>query len=252
MRAYFSAVFFSAVLVACATPGTSTLAEPEYKNLEETAEISARAQWCGLDFKPFLSTSMQFERLDESKSEMQITRFGHRHEALVTQKTQALSASKCEAADLEKIKTDYHQKLNSLCEWMGKRDGLKLACAQARKTVPAPAGLEAVAPAPVLSFFAAKKCVSRSVEIEMEKKHFEELKSALSVQSDLPYVLDASAINDTLTKVTVSYRRKSGADVYLEPVNPEFFKTLFDKISSQVGAWGIKKISASFVPNECP
>lgn len=94
-------------------------------------------------------------------------------------------------------------------------------------------------------------CVNRSVEIEMEKKHVEELKNIFFVQSHRPYTATVTNKGKTLSRVVISYRRKSSKDDYSEPTNPGFFKEVADPLMDRYESLGIKKISAQIIPGSC-
>jgi hypothetical protein len=103
-----------------------------------------------------------------------------------------------------------------------------------------------------LSSPSATQCSSRAVSIDLEKKHVEELKGRFAIQSDLPYTFEERTLNKSLSRVVISYRRKSGKDDFPEPTNPDFFKAIVKKVSNQYEVLGIKKMSADLIPGECP
>ncbi|RYZ87258.1 MAG: hypothetical protein EOP06_12970 [Proteobacteria bacterium] len=102
-------------------------------NIQDTAEISARAQWCGFDYEPLYLTSMQFERLDTGKTQMQLAQLGYMHGAMLTENANSLASQKCESKDRTKLKEDYVSKLKALCRRENERESLKANCSDAGK-----------------------------------------------------------------------------------------------------------------------
>jgi hypothetical protein len=103
------------------------------KNIEETAEISARVKWCGFEYEPFYLASMQYERLDSCKTQTQLAYLGYTHGDLYKGQLDSLAHRKCEASDRQKLKLDYQRKLDQICERADESQQLKKDCRSARK-----------------------------------------------------------------------------------------------------------------------
>lgn len=146
MRLFFI-VLFCLVFSGCATQRPATQdAETQIqqsrnpydidmKNIDETADISARLQWCGFDYEPFYLTSMQFERLDANKTQMQLAQLGYMHGAMLTKRAKSLESSKCESQSLETLRLDHDANLRELCSRQNERENLKKQCSDAAKVL---------------------------------------------------------------------------------------------------------------------
>ena len=95
-------------------------------------------------------------------------------------------------------------------------------------------------------------CVNRRVIVELEKNQVSLLKSFFEVQSDLPYAFKEKTGKKGLGILEISYRRKMGKENFPEPLSPSLFSKVVERLSDRFESLKIKKISAEFVPGQCP
>jgi len=103
--------------------------------IQEVAAISAKVDWCGMDYKPFYLSFMQFERVPNKLSQMQLAFIGYSHGANLTQNLKGLKDKKCSKEDVDKLSLDYHQKLADWYQFADQRKELALHCEKAAQVV---------------------------------------------------------------------------------------------------------------------
>ncbi len=106
----------------------------------------------------------------------------------------------------------------------------------------------------VLNFASASvdSCVNRSLIIELEKSEISNLKFFFGAQSDLPYTFKEKTGTQGIGILEISYRRKKGKNDFSEPLSPDLLKNAVERLSTQFEVFKIKKLSAEFVPFQCP